>query len=288
MKAIAFLSRLCRDFAVKSPHDLTADARLEILDAINGAIQRIDELSGSKSKTTNGAFYLPAPETVTLEMTNGSALVDGYAFTSEQYAKTIRIDGDDIDNQVTGTNSLLHTYKGTTGTVSAVIYGDTIYLPEPYLEVIGDPLILGECRHVKKGSAKQVSYPRKDIGTPMTYWIEGNAGNRNPAYPAIVKFHPMPDRYYRIEVEVSLAPIRIKFTDLLAPGEKLPVREEWIESYLLPIARANLTDSELWRDKSSRNKVESAGERALQRFEALMPSATYATPSNEVGTPYGF
>jgi hypothetical protein len=288
MKAIAFVTRLGRALNVTSPQDLTVDARQEILDAINGAIQRIDELSGSKSKTTNGAFFLPAPETISLGVTNGSATITGYSFTTEHFAKTIRVGGDKIDNQVKSPSSLLHTYKGATGTVSAVIYGDAIYLPEPYLEIIGDPMILEISRILTKGSINDSALPIKDIGIPTKYWIEGNAGNRNPDYPAIVKFHPMPDQHYRIKVEVSQAPVRIKFADLLAPGEKLPVREEWIESYLLPIALSNLSTSELWKNKQTKNAALTAGEMALRRFAALMPSATYATPSNEVGTPSGF
>lgn len=288
MKAIAFVTRLSRALAVSSPQELTADARLEMLDAINGAIQRIDELSGSKSKTTRGSFYLPAPQTITFDATNGSPTINGNSFAVSLYSRTIRIDGDDIDNQITGSNTLLHPYTGDTGTVSAVIYADAIQLPEPYLEIISDPRIMGEMRDITQGKIEGDRYHQKETGTPTRYWIEGNSGNRNSQAPAIVRFHPMPEKVYRMEADVSLAPIRVKFSDLLAPGEILPVREEWIESYLLPVALSNLTTSELWKDKQTKNATINAGERALERFAALMPSSTYATPSNEVGTPYGF
>ena len=288
MNAIAFLARLSRNLNVKSPQDLTADARLEILDATNGAIQRLDSLTGSKSKTTVGSFFLDAPAAVTLDMTSGSAEIAGHAFPSSDYGKTIRISGDDIDNQIVGVNLLLHPYTGATATASGTIYTDAISLPEPYLELISDPIVLEEGKQLVQGKIRGNRFRKKEIGRPTIYWVEGNAGNRNSESPAIIRFHPMPEKIYRLEADVSFAPIRVKFADLLAPGEKLPVREEWVESYLLPIAQEILSGSDLWKNKDTRSATVRAGEKAVAKFETLSPSDTYATPSNNVGTPRGF
>ena len=288
MNAISFLARLVRDLNVSSPNDLTADARLEILDATNGAIQQIDSLSGSKSKTTVGSFFLAAPRALVFDVTNGSVEIAGNNFPVTDYAKTIRIEGDDIDNQITGGNTLLHPYTGATATVGATIYSDSLLLPEPYLEIISDPVILGEGKEITQSRLRGSRFKKKDTGRPKIYWMEGNAGNRNSTTPAVIRFHPMPEKTYRFEADVSLAPTRIKFADLLTTGTKLPVREEWVESYLLPVARGILTTSELWRDKQTKASAVTASDKAIAKFRALSPSDTYATPSNEVGTPYGF
>ena len=63
---------------------------------------------------------LDAPLAMTLGVAAGSAVITGpNTFTEDQLYRTIRIAGDEIDNQVTGANSLLHPYGGASGTVAA-------------------------------------------------------------------------------------------------------------------------------------------------------------------------
>lgn len=288
MKAINFLTRLSRDLNVKSPHDLTADARLEILDAINGAIQRIDPHGGSHNRTTIGAFSAPAPVEVSIGVTPGSVDITGHTFTDDDYGKTIRVTGDGVDNQITGETSLLHPYGGdTAATVAATVYGDAIPMPEPYAELIDDPRIIELNRRLAHGRCDTSLNVLKESSWPRLYWVEPNAGNNNPVSRAVIRLYPMPDQAYRFEAKVSLAPVRIKFTDLLSPGGSLPVREDHVENYLLPIARMLLTHSELWRNDMTKAAAVTAGEAAEKRFMVLAPSFQ-VTPNNQVGTPYGF
>lgn len=287
MKAIAIGGRLARDFGKQSFADLTADARLEILDAINGGLQKLDALAHVHSKKTTAALYLAAPLTITIGVTQGSPEITGTIFSADHYGCTIRINGDDIDNQVVGETGLLHPYAGVTGTVSAIIYSDAVALPEPYSELIGVPMVMETGRPLTLHKRVANSWQRKQVAEPYCYWLESNARNRNPSAPAVIRFDPMPDRAYRLEVEAVLAPVRVKFSDLLAPADELPIRAEYVESYLLPVARAILTDSSFWLSADSKASVRNVAETAESKYSVLTPQ-TLATPNNRVGTKHGF
>lgn len=287
MKAIAFGNRLARDLDAESVVDLTADTRLEILDAINGGLQTLHAHAPFQSKTTTGSITLAAPAAVTLGVTQGSVQITGHAFSSDQVYRTLRIDGDTLDNQVTGTAELLHPYSGATGTVTATLYGDAAQMPEPYEEMLGDPMILETGRRLVHQKIHRNSWQRVQVGEPCAYWIESNARNRNSLAPAVIRFDRMPDRIYRLEAQFTLAPARVNFSDLLAPGADIPLRAEYIEVYLLPIARAILTSSRLWKDPETKAQARAAAETAESKYDALVPR-TIATPNGRVRTRHGY
>jgi hypothetical protein len=287
MKAVSFANRLVRDLDVKSFTDLTSDARLEILDAINGALQRMHSVAPAHSKITTGSILLPEPQTITLGVTNGSADITGHDFEESDYYRTIRIDGDDSDNQVMGVNELLHPYQGTTGTVNATLYGDAASILEPYEEMIGDPRVIESGRILTHHKTDRHLFPNKGLAEPCYYWSEPNARNHNPPAPAVIRVDTFPDQNYRLEAQFSLAPARIKFTDLLSPAAEIPIRDEHVEAYLLPLTRSILCESDLWKKPAIISKVAKAGESALARYEALV-SQTLVTPRNRVRTKPGY
>ena len=287
MKAIALANRLCRDLKETSVTNLTADVRLEILDAINGGLQRLDAIAPAHAKTTVASLYLEAAATVSIGVTLGSTATTGTAFTADQYGRTIRIPGDDIDNQIVGVNSILHPYAGTTGTVSAVIYSDAVALPEPYAALVGDPRILETGRDLMHQKVRCSTRTKKNSAEPQFYWVESNARNQSPGAPAVIRFDTLPDRAYRLEVDAELAPDRVSFSDILTPGPELPLRGEHVELYLLPIARGLLTSSAMWRDAESKSSARDEAKTAEQKYEVLAPKAL-ATPRNVVRTKPGY
>lgn len=288
MKAIALANRLKRDLNVKSLADLTADALQAIQDAINGAIQKLNERAPAHSKQTTASIYLEAPAAVSIGVTAGSIAITGAAFTADQYGRTIRIDGDAIDNQIAGSAELLHPYLGTTGTVSAVIYSDAVPLPEIYTELIGDPHILETGRDLINQKVDfRRTCTRRPVQEPQFYWSEANARNQNPTVPAVLRFDSLPNRAYRLTAEAIMAPLRVAISELLVAGPELPFRDEFIETYLMPLARAELTTSDLWKSDSSRLSVQRKSDQALADFPIFAPSVL-STPNNRVGTPPGF
>jgi len=300
MKAIAFANRLSRDLAQQGLADLTADARLEILDAINGGLQMLHAIAPAHTKLTVGSIPLEAPVTVSIGVTAGSVNITGTDFTTDQFYRTIRVGGDTIDNQIVGTNQLLHPYSGEGGTVTAVIYCDGVAIPQPYAEMVGDPIILETRRHLTSCNESPVrhstsffrselsySIRQKQIAEPYHYWVEANAMNTNPPAPAVFRVNTLPNKAYRLQAGFMLAPARILFTDLLAEDASIPLREEQVELYLLPISRALLSSSSLWKDKTTRKDVQNASEKAQKEY-ATLASQTLATPRNRVGVRKGY
>lgn len=286
MKAIAFANRLARDLDVTSLLEIPVDVRQEMLDAINGGLQRMHALAPPVSKITVGSIPLSAPETISIGVTNGSTEITGYDFEVAQFYRTVRVDGDGIDNQVVGTNELLHPYGGTTGTVSAVVYGDAVSIVEPYEELVGDPRIL-ETGTKLIHARREWRCQKKPIGRPQAYHVEANARNQNPTAPSVIRFDYLPDQLYRLECRFLLSPVHVSLSDIVAPGADIPLRDELVESYLLPIARSLMTTCRLWKDKESKSRVVSAADDAEAKYSILVPT-TLATPNNRVATRRGW
>ena len=288
MKAIALANRLARNLDEKSFLTLTADARLEILDSINGGLQKMHALAPWESKTTGGSLFLDAPTLIMLGVTNGSTDVTSCLFTGDQLYRTIVIDGDNIDNQIDSPTSLLHPYGGVTGTVNAIIYCDAVSMPEPYDEIVGDPRMIENGYTLIHAKHRDWRMLKKPIFRPRFYHVEANARNQNPPCPAVIRFDTLPDKIYRLECQFTLAPARIAFVDLLeSDSTEIPLREEYIEVYLLPIARGLLTSSSLWRDKETKAKACDDSDKAESKYSALVPR-TLATPRNLCRTKPGY
>ena len=291
MKAIAFANRLMRDLNESSLLELTADARLELVDAINASIQTLDSLAGSKTKITEVSIPLAAPAIKTVSATNGSTEITGGDFTGDQLYCSITLDGDPIQNQIVGENSLLHPYQGTGGSVTATVYSDAVALPEPYIELVGHPRFLDDDYPLLPFSGSDtynyINTTSKDTGRPRWYWVEENSMNQSPPAPAVIRFSTLPEKSYRLTCRALMGPARVKFSDLLSPAANLPVRENHIESYLLPIARGNLSHSSLWRDKETKKEAQDAADLAKREFAIFTPT-TLQTPANTVRTRPGF
>jgi len=285
MKVISLANRLSRDLSEKSMADLTADTKQELLDAINGGLQRLNSLAPAESKTVPISIPLAAPLTIALGVTNGSYDITGHDFAADECYRTIVIDGDDLLNSVVGANELFHPYSGTTGTVSATLYCDAVMLPEPYSSLIGDPRIMETMTtliHFQPDALR-----RKHPARPNYYWMEANARNQNPPAPLVMRFDTLPDRAYRLESKAVVAPTKITFSDLLTAGIDVPLIDEHVECYLLPVARGLLSSSGMWRNKETVAMVRDDAKAAENRYATLVPT-TFATPRNLVRTKQGF
>ena len=160
--------------------------------------------------------------------------------------------------------------------------GDDRPFPEP-----PSSEILETQRTLTHHKLRFVSWQVRNVAEPRFYWVEPNAGNRASPAPAVVRFDSLPDHAYRLTVEAMLAPARVAFADMLAPGPEISIRQEHVEIYLLPIARGLLTSCELWKNPETKSAAIKAGETAEMKY-ANLASTTLATPANEVGTPHGF
>jgi hypothetical protein len=290
MKIAAFTKRLMRDLREQDPAQMTADTRLELLDAINGTIQQVNSLAPFHSRITTAALELAAPVSVTLAVEKGSNQFTGYLATDADLYCTIRIDGDGdgADNQLTGSGDLLFGYAGETGTVQATIYHDALTLPQTIAEITGQPMLIENRTELIQDAGREMrGYQRRAVETPRYWWVEPNAMISNPPSPAIFRVNSLPPVLTRIEVEVLASPARIRLEDMLAGDVSIPFRDDVIESYLLPITRGVLAESELWRNNDTRTSAIKRGESALSAY-ATLTSAFLTTPEHRCGTPRGF
>lgn len=296
MKVIGLASRLIRDLKVSSLSELPARDRLELLDAINGSLQEMDSLAAPHSKQATATFSVPAPQTVTITVTNGSNEISGYDFSDDDLFRTIRVEGDSIDNQIAGANLLRHPFSGASGSVSATFYGDAFKLNDSISEVASDFMLLEtrtrvsqDFRRITGGLDYGYNHitSKKRSGRPERWWMEANAANQNPPAPSLVRLNTLPDTSYRLQADVIMAPLRVVFSDFSGESRGIPMRDEHIEAYLLPMCRGKMSTSPLWKDDSIKGKVDSDASSALEKYAVLSPK-TLSTPANRVGTPKGF
>lgn len=290
MKAIAFAQRLLRDLKEKDLAALAADARLELLDAINGAIQDLHAVSPPHSKRGTAGIFLAAPAVFSATFANGSTGIEWLDTYPNDYHCTVRIDGDGADNQLIAADTLLHPYAGTDGIHSLTLYHDATALREPVEEFLGDPenidtgetLVQDATRAFRHGSGDRSR--RMRTGEPKRWWVEDSSRNNNGDAPAIFRVDSLPTSQVRLSAEVILGPARITFADILDSAADIPVRAEHIESRLLPVARGNLAESSLWRSPESRQSAISGRIAAIAAHSILTPKYT-ASPANRVFTP---
>lgn len=224
---------------------------------------------------------------VSITVTQGSTEIVGGSLSSLAYGRTIRINGDGIDNQIVSSTELLHPYVGPSGIAQAIIYSDSVTMPEPYSELVGNPRILDTGRELANKKIPVTWGVIKRIAPPRCYWVEANAQGAEGNPPALIRFDTLPDRDYRMQVEVTIAPSRVNFSDLLSPGPEIRLRAEHLESFLIPIARGILTASSFWKDKETKTAARDAAKEAESKYSLLAPR-TLATPNNRTGTPHGF
>jgi hypothetical protein len=293
MKIVAFARRLARDLKTQDLATLAAEDRIEIIDAINGALAVMHAHAPPHSKIVTAALTLQAPTTGSVTVAEGETTLGGYAPTEDDVFCTIRIDGDGGDNEITPDGSLLFPYAGASGSRSFTLYHDAASLPEPIEEIIEDPEDIDTLERLTQDAARssrQLSAVRsrtKQTGDPRRWWIEENAANRAGDPPSVFRVDTLPLRLIRLRCEVSNGPARVSFQSLLHGDAEIPMRAELIEAYLLPIARGNLTSSSLWRKPEMAASIDRKAEAAESRFASLAPK-TLATPSNRVFTPMNY
>lgn len=293
MKLVSFANRLARDFKERSLAELSADARLELVDAINSPLQRMWAVMPGRDKITSICITLAAPAVVTLTVTNGSDAFTGYTVTDDQLYCTIRIGGDQADNHIVADGRLLLPYSGNSGAITATIYSDAQVLPAEYGEITRDPFDVDFRQRLYKDDTRSprwnypTRYAAKPIQRPTAWWVEANAADADPLYDSVFRVNSLPDQMYRLQSEASLVPPRITFADLLDATKDIPIRDEHVEAYLLPMCRKELVTSTLWRNKDAIAAVTREGENALARYE-LLANTTNSLPDNRVGIPIGW
>jgi hypothetical protein len=288
MRVIAFTKRLMRDLREQDPAQMSVDMRMELLDAINSSIQRVNALSPVHTRITTASLELAPPVSVTLQVENGSNGFAGYLATDTDLYCTIRIDGDPVDNQITGAGEMLFNYDGPTGTAQATLYHDALTLPQSIAEITGVPMLLDHRTELEQDSTGEMRGSReRAVGRPRFWWVEPNAIITMPPGPAVFRVDSLPPTRTRIQAEVMTSANRITLEEMLSSEAVMPFREDTIESCLLPVTRGALAESGLWSNPETKAAASSRAESALAAY-SILSSSFLATPAHRIGTPRGF
>lgn len=247
--ALVIAKRLLRDFGVTSldaasPANQVVPIEEGDLDDIalnmTAAFQEIADDSPAEAMQQPGSAFLHAPANLTLTATEGSTTVSAVTtYASWMEGCTIRIDGDDQDNELINSTTLARAYVGTTGSAkAATIYGDAVTLDETVQHVM-EPLFLSNQWPVPM--ANSLEEFMREGGWPMLADLSAGAmtspfylfsrrptGNRpwiwiQDAYydPTLnylkrrLRFSPMPDQKLSAGFTIMRNPIRIT-TDSIA------------------------------------------------------------------------
>lgn len=297
MTTIQILHRIARHARTGDFTRLSLPERMDCLEALNSALMKgYNALPVVYREQTQG-FTLPAPVTLSINATVGSNLVPASTFTQSQIGATVVIPGDANWNQVIGTAELLNPYLGTVSGVQAgcTVYGDSLFTTTyPFDRVIGNPtfsnpststlIIPGELARSEGGWNWLF---QNTIGRPQSWWPQ-YMGNSQGFSPFIVlKFAPLPDTAYAINIRFSFWPIRLLLSDIAA-ATPLTVPDQFLEKNLIPMARRALLGLPAWQTVSPDDdrRVISDGNAAL--VDLVNQVADLASPFNRAYCPLGY
>jgi len=228
-------------------------------------------------------MVLDAPRTITVNVTNKSTAIS----TEDDYPEgaTIRIEGDDVLNEV-ASDTLMLPYSGGTGTKAATVWSDSFVLPSSVSRVDGSVLI-NERRllNPKRSRAALVAGRQAGAegGEPRFYWVEpfftgGPAANQKTSLR--LRLFPMPSHSGTVGMEVRYKAPKITPADFgndeEDPNTPLLVPEDYIESVVRPIFLINWSNGPWYRREEGNHKsLEGDAQKAmaiLQSYELQQDS----------------
>lgn len=200
-------------------------------------------------------------QTGTVGVTSGSTTVTSpTGFSGTINGNTIMVSGQELYNEIYQTSAgvyrLVYPYTGSTGTVSATIWGDVIALPSTYRVI--EPVILNDYLVLTALSNRQelldyggwswsdygnnvyLQPRRRDAGEPAAYWVEERVMPSMLTRSKYLRMTPMPSGQYvfrcegtQLPPEITPASFGIDTNDDQTRGFAMPGDHE--ETILLPI-----------------------------------------------------
>lgn len=294
MTTVQLFHRIARRARSGDFTTLSLTEQTDLMEVANTAIQTVYNLLPTYFKDITEGFVLPAPRTTAFAVTQYSNVLSSDVFSLSEIGRTVIISGDSNWNQVISTNRILNPYMGeTNASVSAIVYGDAVYSDRyPFDRIIGNPVFatngFGPIMRTNINRVNgQPGWPlyQNTIGVPLTWWVQylGNSQGNEPLL--VMKFAPLPNIAYAINVRMSYWPKRLTLTDY-NNATVIPVPDQFIEPGLIPIALRALMSTPIWQSMNDENRIEAAAERA-EAYVKLQPGQP-AAPSNFVFTPIGY
>lgn len=233
----------------------------ECVTAINGALEECWGLGPTAIREQRPSFQLYPPTSVTLTTTQYSQVISGLSPSpSWMPGCTIRITGDQFDNELISATQLLRPYQGGAGAQSATVFCDAITLDaiiDDVLKPVQIPNIISELvpaanreefqsscinfyHHLPRPVQPYYVAQTKVTGQPRMWFAEPRYDPTLGYLPKTLRLNPMPDRAYPLTARVRLKPPTISATDIGTVSSSPPpatlIPQDWNESIILPIA----------------------------------------------------
>lgn len=283
MTTAELFSRLLSRATVRDPGRVPFDDAVEIVAGMNAGISEYYKLAPARFSRTTISKLLPAPATVSVQAVNGSATLGATAFAEAQRGASVVVGDDAGQNEVVGPDSLLDAYLGTTGTVSASVYGDAVVLGDAtFRRVVSHPRLNdGTELKVDDALVNRNFKGTRGIGTPRRYCVEMSGAAGGGKDVAILRVDPMPNKAFIARMEVELSPLKIVYADLSAPVD-VPVPAD-MEHSLIALIRWHLKGNELFPDSQD---TDSKAELARATISNQSPDA--GRSHGKIFTPRGY
>lgn len=273
---------------------LALTEQMDLAEAANSALQRVYEALPVYFKELTEGFVLPAPLAITgVAVTQYSTAVPDNTFDQSQIGRTVVLGGDSGWNTVIATNQLLNPYIGATGVVNGTVYGDAVFSERyPFDRIIGDPQFADQSispmfnlQMYRSTNQPRGWWNQQTIGRPMAWWVMllGNSQGEKPML--VMKFSPVPDIAYAINVKMGYWPKRLTMADYIA-ATTIPAPDQFIETALIPMGLDALMSTPIWESRKDEAMIAEKAEYA-EEFLRRQPGQV-AAPSNRVFTPVGY
>lgn len=286
---------LGRHLTVEDPANLTGDAALEVLSAINGGLAWFYQSAPAvlKRSTFSQTFRAPTPVSLTFSEQYSTALT-GTPFQADWFGCGLKIAGVNPDNEITGPASVLDQWLSPTLTAQATVLFDCALITAGIERITSDVRLYtsGGLNYtsVLKRDGEGVIDRRRELripepGHPAYYRIEPVGIAAGGVAAALLRIFPAPTYDMTVRFEAEIAPATITFADIVQ-GAPVPIASSW-DSLLVPLCEARLSYSTLWRDDAKRGMIrDHAAEIIATRIPLL--AQDFACPDNMVTTPEGF
>lgn len=287
---------------------ITSTDLISVANYLTQAHQECSADENGEPKTQPGSGFLHGPTAVSLTVTTqgGTAISGLTTYAAWMLGCTIRINGDQQDNEIVSSTKLARPFLGIAGATTAVVYADAITFDETVAGISG-PILLSSGQPISEATSRQEfvtrsgwpmwtggyteypgywnlpywTYGQKPTGCPLYYFTDGYFDPTLDYVPRRIRLSPMPTAADSLAFCSLINPPRITVADIDTvdhsdPGVKIPVINGWVESLFLPIARQLNTANPRFKNDGMRAEIFRQYEMAKRRLSALNLSSAPA------------
>jgi len=289
--------------------------QITIVDCINASVYNWFAAVPERYRITTVSHLIRPPLTTTATMTSGGNVVGGLVAEDYMLGASIivgsEVNMNEIISTTDGVATLLNEFRGDTGTHPATIYFDTIMLTNYNVSrITNHPRILDTGVKLvrdddgllgvgaeRRGAGHGVSAGQgifygasisRELGSPYRYTIENTGMSQLDEARIMLRLDPLPITEATIQFDAAIDAATLGLSDL-DNDTILSVPDQYIIPHVLPMAKAELAESEIWANENTRQIAlqRGAGASIIPKItQEVLPNT--GTPQNRVRTRKGW